>query len=444
MTEVVTRAQADKLARYLLEEYRACLRPAVDRFRHPWVAPMPLSANGRQYLEARATGLSMLDHAHRLSGSDGFTSGDYSLGLFHHDASESAIELFEHEGFKAGAAGSLLNLLDCATPDGRVHRVELPHKSREFEPSKPVIAQYALRATRAMGVEWAEQHHVFDRALAFIRYTELEYKGLHGLFLTHSSLQSGFDSDLLTATLHDKTVEGPDTSAFMALEYDALAELSVLRGESGAEFREKAARLRETLERLCFYEDDRGGFYVALRWQHGAGALEAEIITARTASGLQHPVETWATLFPLYAGVPSKERAAKIIQRLTDPEKYWANGGVRTHPRDDVFFHQAPRVMLYDHKKNGRGPVSNWSGPIWVLSNYYLAEGCARYGRMDLARELSLKTAGMLARDLDVTGKLHECYDDEGRGLWPRGGTFLSWNILALTLLRRFAPELVS
>lgn len=428
----------DRLSRYLLEEYRACLRPPVDRFHHHWVAPMPLSANGRAYLEARAAGLSAANLG-RSNATDGFTSGDYSLGLFHHDASESAIELLQLPDFKVAAAGSLLNLLDCASPDGRVHRVELPHKSREAEPSKPVIAQYALRATKAMGAEWAAQHRVFDRALLFLRFYEREYAGLHGLFLTHSSLQSGFDSDLLTATLPDKTVEGPDTSAFMALEYEALAELAAMVGRDGSEFVEKAQWLRDTLERLCYYEDDHGAFYVALRWQHGAASLEGEIISLRSPDGVLRPMETWASLLPLYAGVPSRARAEKLIQRLTDSALYWAECGVRTHSAQDVFFHQAPRVMLYDHKKNGRGPVSNWTGPIWVLSNYYLAEGCARYGRKDLARELAEKTAAMLAADLETTGKLHECYDDRGRGLWPRGGTFLSWNILALTMLKRHA-----
>lgn len=97
--------------------------------------------------------------------------------------------------------------------------------------------------------------------------------------------------------------------------------------------------------------------------------------------------------------------------------------------------------MLYDFKKSGRGPVSNWSGPVWVLPNYYLAVGLARYGYADEARELALKTARLLAGDLASTGALHECYDDSGRGLWPRRGTFLSWNVLAVTLLRELAPE---
>jgi putative isomerase len=436
------------LVRYLLEESRRCLRPPVDRFRHPWLAPMPLSPVGEAYLRARA-GLSSTTPAASLGrpgSGDGFTSGDYSLGLFHHDASESAIELLRHAPFREGAAGSLLCLLDTASPDGCVHRTELAYKSREYEPSKPVMAQYALRVVRALGADgmaWAERHRVRRRVAAFIRWLEHHSTGLHGLMLTHSSLQSGFDSDILTATLPDKSVEGPDTNAFMVLEYQALAELHRLAGEdaAAAECDEKALELRARMESLLWFEDERGGAYFALRWQHGVGSLEGEVVGARDSEGVLRPYESWVSLVPLYAGVPSPERAKRLVRRLLRHEGFWGPQGVRTAPAEDPFFHQAARVMLYDHKKSGRGPVSNWSGPVWVLPNYYLAAGLARYGYAAEARELALKTARLLSGDLASTGALHECYDDSGRGLWPRRGTFLSWNVLAITMLREFAPD---
>ena len=96
------------------------------------------------------------------------------------------------------------------------------------------------------------------RVAAFIRWLEHHYTGLHGLMLTHSSLQSGFDSDILTASLPDKSVEGPDTSAFMVLEYQALAELHRLAGDdaAAAECDEKAHELRARMESLLWFEDE--------------------------------------------------------------------------------------------------------------------------------------------------------------------------------------------
>lgn len=437
----VDAGEFDKLREYLLEQSHRCTRTPQDRFEHPWLSPMPLSPQAEALKRARVeVGLPAVQ--------DGFKVGDYSLGLFHHDASESAIELCRHPELRDASAGSLLCLLDCAEPSGLVHRTELPHKAREAEPSKPVLAQFAARVSRALGEQgpsWLEKHRVFDRVLRFVEWQEQHLAGLHGLFLTHSSLQSGFDSDLLTAGLPDRTVEGPDTNAFMVREYRALAELARALGRRGdAEWYDgKASRLCTLMERLLYCEDDRGGCYGALRWRHGVASIDDEWVGAPGEDGNVRPYQSWITLLPLYAGVPSPERARKVVARLLDERGYWGPRGVRTAPRDDPFFHQAARVLLYDHKKQGRGPVSNWSGPVWVLSSYYLCKGLMRYGYLAQARELALKTARLLAKDLEATGRLHECYDDEGRGLWPAApqATFVSWNVLALTMLRQLVPE---
>lgn len=409
-----------------------CVRAPHLRFRHPWLAPMPLSAAAARVLAGAAA------PGQRASASgDGFSSGDYSLGLFHHDASEASIALLDDPEFRDAAAGSLLCLLDCADPDGRVHRAELPHKAREAEPSKPVIAQYALRCTRVLGAEWAERHRVYPRVVAFQRWQERNLAGLHGLFLTWSSLQSGFDTDVLSAGFPDRTIEGPDTNAFMVLEYEALAELARLLGHPGEVdgWLESAATLRRRIEELLWSE--ALDHYVALRWEHGVGAPEAEIVGTRDVDGVVRPFVSWTGLLPLHAGIPSADRARRMVEVLLRPEGFWGPSGVRTCPADDLYFQQSPRVLLFDFKKDRRGPVSNWSGPIWVLSSAYLAEGLARYGYTAEARELAVRTARLLASDLARTGALHECWNDAGDGLWPRSGTFVSWNVLGPWLLDR-------
>ena len=393
---------------------------------------MPLSAAAARVLAGKATA------GQRAPASgDGFSSGDYSLGLFHHDASEASIALLGDPELRDAAAGSLLCLLDCADPDGRVHRAELPHKAREAEPSKPVIAQYAVRCVRALGAEWAVRHRVYPRAVAFQRWQERHLVGLHGLFLSWSSLQTGYDTDVLSAGFPDRTIEGPDTNAFMVLEYEALADLARLvgrEGESGA-WLESAATLRRRMEDLLWSEEL--GHYVALRWEHGVGAPDAEVVGTRDVDGLVRPFVSWTGLLPLYAGIPSRERARRMVQVLLRPEGFWGPVGVRTCPADDLYFQQSPRVLLFDFKKQRRGPASNWSGPVWVLSSYYLAEGLARYGFSPQARELAVKTVRLLAADVARTGTLHECWNDDGLGLWPRSGTFVSWNVLGPWMLDR-------
>src|SRR5207248_867627 len=147
---------------------------------------------------------------------------------------------------------------------GKVHRTELSAKARETEPSKPVLAQFALRVLDAFGPEWLDRHDVYPRVAGFIEYLEREYTGPNGLQLTHSALQSGFDSDLLTAALPDKSVEGPDTSALMVLEYRALAAVAARLGRDSdaARWAEKALSLRDRIEALLWNDD---GFYVGLQ-----------------------------------------------------------------------------------------------------------------------------------------------------------------------------------
>jgi hypothetical protein len=401
---------------------------------------MPASDEVRARLAAPLT--------HDAEAGDRLRLGDYGGALFSHDASEASIELLGWPALAEASIGALSNLLDLAHPSGRVHRTELPHKARDLEPSRPVLAQWAERAAAALGergLAWLDGAGVFRRVLAALGWFERELTGPHGLILTFSARQSGFDSDLLTAHLPERTVEGPDQSAFMVLEYQAAARMADALGDAARanELREKAERLAALIEALLWWEDERGGFYTGLTFVHGAASLAEERVTLPGPRGAR-PVESWVGLLPLYAGIPSPARAEALIRRLTDPEGYWGPAGVRTAPAWDPFFHQAPRVLLWDPPRARRGPVSNWSGPVWVLSSYYLAEGLARYGRQDLARALAVTTARVLADDLAACGRLHECHDDRGRGLWPAAGpSFISWNVLALTMLRRHAPSLL-
>lgn len=396
---------------------------------------MPPSPEGRRWLRAHARG-----EAADLVGGDRFALGDYGLGLFHHDVSEAAIALAqEDEGLAEACFGSLLCFLDCAGTDGCIHRIELPDRVRDWEPAKPVMAQLALRAIDGLGrdgLERAAQHRVLPRLLAFIDYLERTHTGVHGLMLTPSARASGFDSDLLSAGLPEKSVEGPDTNAFMVLEYRAAATLARRLGEEGTAdtLDLRAERLRAAMEELLFYEDERGGMYVALHSRDGVDRREDAIVGHRDPDGCIRPLESWVALLPLYAGIPSAERAAAVVRRLTDPSGFWGPMGVRTVPAHSPFFHQAARVMVYDPRRASRGPVSNWTGPVWVLSNWYMARGLERYGFTLEAADLNARTRRLLSLDLTESGALHECYDDRGRGLWPVRGTFVSWNALGLLL----------
>ena len=370
----------------------ACSAPPLDPGVHPPAAPPVPASLARPHAApsaaAPAPRRQCQSAGQRAAASgDGFSSGDYSLGLFHHDASEASIALLADPEFRDAAAGSLLCLLDCADPDGRVHRAELPHKAREAEPSKPVIAQYALRCTRALGPEWAERHRVYPRVAAFQRWQERHLAGLHGLFLTWNSLQSGFDTDVLSAGFPDRSIEGPDTNAFMVLEYEALAELARLVGreDESEPWLQSAALLRRRMEDLSV--DDALGHYVALRWEHGVGAPDAEIVGTRDVDGRRAPLRQLDRAPPLYAGIPSG-RAGPEDGGGAPPSRGLLGPGGRPHlPRGRPVLPAVTPGAALRLEEGRRGPVSNWSGPVWVLSSSTWPKGSP--GTASTARQAS-------------------------------------------------------
>lgn len=428
-----------RLREHLLTESRRCVRAPSDRFKHPWLSPSPPPRN--------ALGPSARP-AHADS-TDVFNTGDYSLGLFHHDASEAAVELLRHEEFIAPCRGSLLNFLDLMEPSGCIHRVEMPHRTHEAEPAKPCMAQFALRCAaaahdREQAAAWLGSNDVYPRVARFAEFSEREYTGSHGLIVAHSALQTGFDNDLLLVNAPERTIEDPGASAMMALEYDALAELAQLlhRASDAERWRSKARDLRGRMNQFMWHDDAarNTGWYAALRASDPSP--DAKVLDPSTGGeGLPAaPMLSWTSLLPLSARVPDQSRAAKLIALLTDPRAFWGPAGVRTAPADSLYFNQSPRSLIFDPKVGTRTAVSNWQGPVWVLASYYLAEGLHAAGRAGEARELSLRTARGLTKCLESHGTLFECTDDDARGLWPHAGGFVSWNVLAITMLDRFAP----
>lgn len=413
MTAATANTAHDALVRHLLSASERTIRQPVGLFGHPWLAPM-------------------------VGGGADPRVGEYGGALYHHDASEASIELLRHPGLRDAAAGSLLCLLDQQLPNGLLARTVTPTRVRDPEPCRPVIAQWALRTCLALGLEWGARHRVLERVVRWVGFLEREAVGPHGLFLTWSSLASGFDNDPITAAMPPRSVAGPDTNAFMVREYSALAELFRRYGADAAPWEEKAARLTDRIEQIAWREDERGGFYAGIRWSNTAGSEEYDAIALPVPGG-SAPIESWIGLVPLYAGVPTPERAEQMRQRAVDSAGYLGPAGLRTVPRWSPLFHQAPRDVLFDGR--GAEPVSNWRGPVWMLSTYYVVNGLLLYGFRDAARAIAARAVDAMSADLAATGTLHECWNDAGLGLWPPNGGFVSWNVLAVALVRDLLAE---
>jgi hypothetical protein len=92
-------------------------------------------------------------------------------------------------------------------------------------------------------------------------------------------------------------------------------------------------------------------------------------------------IPTIAGLMPLYAGCVSKERAKQLVATLKS-KAYKTTFPVPTVPTDSEWFH----------------PHMYWQGPVWLNTNWLLADGLERYGFKDAAAELRQSSVGMVTQ----------------------------------------------
>ncbi|MCY4399716.1 MAG: trehalase family glycosidase [Gemmatimonadetes bacterium] len=182
-----------------------------------------------------------------------------------------------------------------------------------------------------------------------------------------------------------------DLCSYRALDLECLSRIARLLGDNPTADRLDAERgnLVTTMNRVLWSEDD--GLYLD-----------------ELPSG--HSTRVAASNFlPLVAGVPSPRRAARMIDTLRDPSRFWGEWVLPTISRDDPAF----KDQQY------------WRGSIWPPMNYLVLQGLRRYGFNDLADDLAWKGARMFLADHRRTGFCRENFDSRtGKGCGQR---FQSW-----------------
>lgn len=107
-------------------------------------------------------------------------------------------------------------------------------------------------------------------------------------------------------------------------------------------------------------------------------------------------VLTPASFLPLFANIPSKEQAEKMVKVLTDENLLWSKVPLasiaQTHP-------------TYSNDM--------WRGGVWLNLNYFVIKGLMDYGYNDLAETLKDKTLETVNKWYKKTGSIYEFYDPE-------------------------------
>ena len=401
----------DRVAEAVLRSARLAYREAEGSLRHPYI----VASIRRSNAQVEADPLRSLGETARV------------LGTYE--------ELYDWDGIFCGAAllgqvapldqvleGVVLNFLDAHEQNGFIPRTLTPQGTQidPHELCKPLLAQGALAATRARGAQAWLDDQAFATLRAFVEHWLRERRGPSGMFMWRSALESGIDNNAALVHYPPLTIESVDATCFVAREAAALAVLAAERGDEtlARRMRRQAADAQRAL--LARSWDEKAAFF----WNRHVDT--------------GHPVKirSWTGLLPLWAGLaPGKVRERMINANLQVGGPFLTERGLTTLAADEVAFNAGRRTYIWDHIKQKRGEVSNWQGPTWVLPNALLCDALAANGHTGLARALCVGTVRTLARDLAISGTMHECYDTQtGLPLWAND--FLSWNALAVRMTR--------
>ena len=127
-------------------------------------------------------------------------------------------------------------------------------------------------------------------------------------------------------------------------------------------------------------------------------------------AGRPIPVNTACTFLPLFAGLPSKEQAQRLIEEhLLNLKEYAPDGDARHW------------VTTTAKTEPTWEPRRYWRGPVWIIMNWFIIEGLRRYGYNDLVDVIRHDTLGLIE-----SAGFREYYDArDGSGC---GSSDFSWS----------------
>ncbi|WP_347303433.1 trehalase family glycosidase [Croceibacterium sp. TMG7-5b_MA50] len=335
------------------------------------------------------------------------------------------------------ARGSLFNFFDHQSPEGRLPIImqstdpdanRFPFNQPERNQAKPVMAQMALVIADATGdAGWFAP--LYDRLVRF-----------HQSWLAHNMTDAGllvWSNDVAIGNDNDPTTfcRPPFSSANLLLNclyhQDLQARLTLAERLSRpaaeqAELASQISALGDAIRRECW--DPRDEFFYTVDIQ--VVDRRAELITnvpqgmATSWRTLPLRLQVFTGFLPMWCGVATSEQAAAMVARnWAADDRLRANHGVRT---------LSDRETMYSLEFTSN--PSNWLGPVWVVSNYFVWRALKAYGFTALADEMADKTIRLLAGSLRTDGSLNEYYHpDTGQPLSHKG--FMNWNLLVLEMI---------
>ena len=169
--------------------------------------------------------------------------------------------------------------------------------------------------------------------------------------------------------------------------------------DAAVEYEKRADKAFSSLNELCWNEND-GLFY-----------------SINGKENKQLRVNTFTSLMPILLQDLEKRKADLLIEHITNPEEYWAE-----YPIPSVAMNHPT------YRPETVGGTLVWRGPSWMNSNWYLARGLMRHGRIDLARHISNQSIAMVK-----TSGFREYYNPQTAN--GHGAPDFSWSTILIDLV---------
>ncbi len=179
-----------------------------------------------------------------------------------------------------------------------------------------------------------------------------------------------------------------DLNTMLVSEAKSLTAMAMVLGKtSDAEVWEKDVQARSKKINALMW-DPASGFYYNVD-------AKTHTFTSKTPADLKR--EEIIGFLPLWAGIATKEQAARLVAKLKDTSKFWRPYGVPSLAADDRYYN----------------PKGYWNGPVWVQWNYLIVRGLLQYGYVREARELTARVAGAMIAQLKKDHNFWEFYSPD-------------------------------
>lgn len=417
LTPAARKAAAQKLLAYFHHVAPQLLRPPQGILRHPSISPsLPGAAYNTQLWDWDT--LWTTRALFRLAE----MTGDREL--FHKvclHAQGSLLDFLDHQS----ADGRISIMIDIHSPDpfGCLKTAAPNHNNQ----AKPVFGQLALLiANELNSVEWLQPR--FDQLMRFYHSWILGNQASLGLLVWGDDVAIGDDNDPTTFGRPFFSSANLLLNSLYYQDLKASAELA-RRLDRQHEARQLSAMAHDqgvNIQKYCWDPRDRFYYTVDVQCKDRRAELLPGIAEGMRMSWKCLPlrIQMFTGFLPMWAGLATSQQAELLVkEHYLNPDTFNSPYGVRSLSRQETMY-----SLQFSSNP------SDWLGPVWILTNYFVWTGLKSYGYHKEAAVLADKTLQLLADDLSKHGCLNEYYNPE-TGVPLGNNGFLDWNMLVLEMV---------